>query len=1233
MALNTEKFKPIPITKRQLYSKDWGKYQHFSRSTVTNPFTNQPITGQRMIDPRTGVGYIYDEPNEQLIPYAVGSPRLSFTGAGERTTPYVSPYAGQARGEPPLTEEQKQEVRVEHLAEAKKASEESGKSIKYHLRQAELSRAMVKAGGKPISQMTPVELKSYSEKRKLGYTPAEASATVTKLIEVPADIPGKYNPTVKVSVAELENIQKLSGIPLYNKMVSLGMIPVDTKPIGTASGAVAYIPHWNRVMEEAKGFVRTANTRREALAQLEDYRVGSTNDYYVAEAMAGGISRQTLLNAGFKAGKIDSKEMKSRVIYLKASPQEKFKILQAEGAIPSGAKYSGIDNEGNISYTIPEVPTASISNLPNREIKELESDFLKQDDRTKQTIIQLVFKDRFPQVYPGYNLLSAEEQSKIKSRVFGGLNWDNMTRTEQLEVLAYVNGLEPVTIAGKQPFSKWQTPELRVANDAAKWVSNFVPVLGTVVNWSEMKDWERGLSIAGDALFIGLMTKPLVSSGAIARAFTLGKSGNEVSAIKSLLKTEVNTSKKALNAIDSRLSKSFSAMADARSEYVENIAQIKNLENVLSKSSGEVVPEIERHLSILRGKTVPLRSKLQSTASEFVNAQRNAVMTSKASKTVRTKAGGIASRQRVIKIGQPAYDVESLISKGFPKELIRDTDRLVEMQFERIPSIKEINRQIVAINKRMEIVKEPLQKALNELKVIDESGVLKGYEPVLRRAKGLSSELNELAKMKTELLAKRAISSSANVRELALQITKTRMELELAQNKLTKLRVEAKRMPVSERSYSDMIRLQNKIVNDLTKQEANLTSKYISGLKGMDIQWAEPIPKQGGRTIVSPGKFGQKLPRISGGGRIPQTSPVLTPAVMGLKVIASGDDWIEYSYTPKVIEVPGRETMPVEPQPMWEGLVKTEIAEPEAPPTPIREPTPAERPPEYPKTYPYMPMPEPLTLPITPKPHEPAPGRITWTPSVVLTPRLNPQEAVVIQVRPSVSSQSKAEEALGKAISVYKTSVALGESAETATKTVNKAVPEVSTRTASQTGIKIKTSARTRATTKASVQTEVMPSIETRTATVPATRTTTTTTTTTKTPALTPKRYPLILTGKLTDEKEKGKKEKDINPPIAFRQGFIWWVFYPPYKSRKDVKCLRTPPRGATVVKGAGSAYKTIQALGGNADIMFSIDMGIFDVKISKPSKRSGKAGALRYRLDREQKTTSDLSVKGVKVA
>jgi hypothetical protein len=84
--------------------------------------------------------------------------------------------------------------------------------------------------------------------------------------------------------------------------------------------------------------------------------------------------------------------------------------------------------------------------------------------------------------------------------------------------------------------------------------------------------------------------------------------------------------------------------------------------------------------------------------------------------------------------------------------------------------------------------------------------------------------------------------------------------------------------------------------------------------------------------------------------------------------------------------------------------------------------------------------------------------------------------------------------------------------------------------------------------------------------------------------------------------KETMKKLKKPGGKICWRQGFGWWVIKYPYKTEKDMYFTRKKPAGAYDVKGVGSAYRTIQALSGNPQILLTKNLGIVDVTVKGTS-------------------------------
>lgn len=71
---------------------------------------------------------------------------------------------------------------------------------------------------------------------------------------------------------------------------------------------------------------------------------------------------------------------------------------------------------------------------------------------------------------------------------------------------------------------------------------------------------------------------------------------------------------------------------------------------------------------------------------------------------------------------------------------------------------------------------------------------------------------------------------------------------------------------------------------------------------------------------------------------------------------------------------------------------------------------------------------------------------------------------------------------------------------------------------------------------------------------------------------------------------------------------------YPPYRAG-NVRYTKNPPAGATVVRGPGSAQKTLTKLGINVPGGVLLDLGAFDVHISRHGKR------IRFRQDPKGRT------------
>lgn len=140
---------------------------------------------------------------------------------------------------------------------------------------------------------------------------------------------------------------------------------------------------------------------------------------------------------------------------------------------------------------------------------------------------------------------------------------------------------------------------------------------------------------------------------------------------------------------------------------------------------------------------------------------------------------------------------------------------------------------------------------------------------------------------------------------------------------------------------------------------------------------------------------------------------------------------------------------------------------------------------------------------------------------------------------------------------------------------------------------------------------------------------------------------PPIITPTLITIIPKGGKYKekvnvaDFEGAIGWKQGALmqgrqlkdqWYIIKKPYKSELDmVRIIGEPPPTVQIVKGLGSAYKTIQTITGlPPNFLLEIDMGAFDIAINKPTKKAGATGAIKFSRDFEKKTQKQMDVKSV---
>lgn len=100
--------------------------------------------------------------------------------------------------------------------------------------------------------------------------------------------------------------------------------------------------------------------------------------------------------------------------------------------------------------------------------------------------------------------------------------------------------------------------------------------------------------------------------------------------------------------------------------------------------------------------------------------------------------------------------------------------------------------------------------------------------------------------------------------------------------------------------------------------------------------------------------------------------------------------------------------------------------------------------------------------------------------------------------------------------------------------------------------------------------------------------------------------------------KKRPMTSKELAGAVAWKQGFIYKVIFPPY-GEKDIINTREPIKGVKIVMGIRSAYLSIARLGGKIPPILERDMGIMDIHIT--TKRRARP-RIRFKRDVKQRTT-----------
>jgi len=145
--------------------------------------------------------------------------------------------------------------------------------------------------------------------------------------------------------------------------------------------------------------------------------------------------------------------------------------------------------------------------------------------------------------------------------------------------------------------------------------------------------------------------------------------------------------------------------------------------------------------------------------------------------------------------------------------------------------------------------------------------------------------------------------------------------------------------------------------------------------------------------------------------------------------------------------------------------------------------------------------------------------------------------------------------------------------------------------------------------TNTNIRNQVAPLAQTMTQTAVKVATKTMTKTATVTPPPPVNKYQLPGNKPVKNDKNYVPSLKDIENATTYKAGFGWWLRFP----NGQWRFYRALPHGAKeVAPGKGSGKRSVQTLEG-APIEETHRMGFMNVRIDRPSKQPGRAGAIAY--------------------
>lgn len=1037
---------------------------------------------------------------------------------------------------------------------------------------------------------------------------------------------------------------------------ALNLVPQDTT---LKEFTASQITQQRAVNAQAFIAQQAIKSQDDALKALAKYK--TADGYSLSQAIADGVPLTTIKAAKFDDTAINSSMEDAK--YIKASPEQKFAILQQGGHIPQDAKFLSQNPDGSISYTVPtpDIVTGRDILRNGSTVENPQGASSRMTSQVPRTLaeIQQAQIDSFREGLSFIPILGTA--ALIATKASG----------KDIAVSAALDAAMFIPIGEALKFAKVAAGGVGEALKISEGSVKAIDEVGSLAKMeqsqaraalvrimSEKKGVETALEEAKSSLSDMEGQLPILQKAEAENRGTLAI--DELRAkMQSTRQTIVqleNISPRVPGNTD--IIKQFDTYVKAGNEYVDNLAKIKQVEKFSSKLAESDPMKIasKYQLEELATNTPKLKNEALRTAENFSATFRDAALYGEdIPKTAESVSEGRATLTKDIVnhpsgvrieagVGTTQSGALETVYKDAAQQHVRGLEDMVNKVFDPLPvTNKQLAKEAAKATQ--------LQAKLNGLRAIDNPTEAQAAERLAMEAK--TPELK--SRYRLILMNKGADINTARLQAID-KLSKTQ---ELLQ-KTTAAHLKGEPVAISTQAIADArakLPVQQAKVAQLNKDMSKI-------IKYMEDEFGEPIQRSSGRggIAIAPSRPGSGIPglksppMLTGGGRMtPTLGQELLP--LGAKIIYHGIDGdIQW-------------TVPL-PQPMNNGTFKMAIEAPARPatspkrtiPLPAWWPKPAPKPIPSPSPSPSQPTPAPSPVtptqpghlptkapgqepePVTVPMPRPAPGtkpgavpipfrpKPVFVPAPALAPKVKTGAIVQsgTQTRELTSTEAQAIRAT---IAKLQTNIRNGMSPYEAIQEVNRTSAfarinvqsqnkqaentatnlQQKAQSATKTGTSSKVSTQTSTSTNTQIKTSVVPATgsqtEQKTKTQPQTKTMTQTKVKTLAKQITIKtKLPLP-----SDKVKKGDKwqpsEKDIASAFALKAGFGWWLKF----KNGAVKFYRKKPDGVQEVEpGKGSGYRSVQTVQGRPadDVM---EIGFEHVHLISPSRVPGRVGAVTY--------------------